>query len=418
LLPLCDLTNTHLSVGQHLHILLRFVKKYSSRNRREFDYVCNKHGDYRTCRSQYGAHNYLSKEDPSPLSFGAILKPGSEAAKAQTKNKRQRAEDGSLPQSKASKYATDMLSGASARSILRQDPGYYLQNKRKIEEYAAMCRVYASQLDKQEWPGPLDYQGTHSQTREIIDWLNSNIKTNRYFRQEQLYISGPKQHYKTTMVRLLRVFLMIYDMPKSEDFYDLYEDDLYDLVLLDEFKGQKKPQDLNEWLQGEDINVRQKGKQSYKKDNLPMIILANWPIYTVYKNLTLEHLEPTMSRLKMIDLESPIDIKGFADALHLIDHPIMKATIVHSGTINDSVSDDRSESLLSTSTDGILPSTTRVIQITSQHNSGSRTTTPSTSLLAEKFKKHRRAPPKFCQSCGQTQDNCRCKFPDDSFINE
>jgi len=363
--------------------------------------------------------NYLSKEDKSPLSYGAILNPGSDSAKAQIKNKRARAEDGSLPQSKASKYATDMLSGASARSILRQDPGYYLQNKRKIEEYAAMCRVYASQLDKEEWPGPLDYQGTHSQTREIIDWLNSNIKCSRHFRQEQLYISGPKQHYKTTLVRLLRVFLMIYDMPKSEDFYDLYEDDLYDLILLDEFKGQKKPQDLNEWLQGEDQNIRQKGKQTYKKDNLPMIILANWPLEQVYKNLTLAHLEPTMSRLKMIDLSSPIDIKGFADALGLTDHPIMKATIVDTGSTNDTAREDRDESLLLTSMDAILPSTTRVIQIApAQHNPSSRTSTPSTSTLAEKFKKHRRAPPKFCQSCGQINDMCRCKFPDDSFINE
>jgi len=368
-----------------------------------------------TVRSQYAVHNYLHKEDPSPLSFGAILNPASAAAKAQTKNKRQREENGSLPQSKASKYATDMLSGATARSILKEDPGYYLLNKRKIEEYAAMCRVYSSIEDKKEWIGPIDYAGESIQTKQIVDWLNLNIKVKRRFRQEQLYLSGPKQHYKTTLIRLLRVFLMIYDMPKGEEFYDLYEDGLYDLILLDEFKGQKKPQDLNEWLQGEDQNIRQKGKQTYKKDNLPMIILANWPMEKVYKNLTLEWLEPTMSRLIHIHLDQPIDIKGFADALGLTDHPIMKATTVVSGPIRDSVSDDRSESPLSTSTDGTQPSTTRVIQIASQHNLSSRTSTPSTSKPAnikvphfKRFMNEKHA--RFCMSCGEL--SCKCKFPD------
>jgi len=363
--------------------------------------------------------NYLSKEDSSPLSFGAILKPGSEAAKAQTKNKRQRAEDGSLPQSKHSKFATDLLSGASTQSILLQDPGFYMQNKRKIEEFASLAAAYALQKSKAGLKEKIVYNGTHSQTQEIVEWLNSNMISERTFRQEQLYISGPKQHYKTTVVNLLEVYCMIYLVPKGEDFYDFYEDNLYNLALLDEYKGQKTLQWLNEWLQGGTMNLRQKGKQYLKKQNLATIILANWPLEVIYHKQSLEKLEPTISRLKMIHLNSPIDIKGFADALGLTDHPIMKATIVATGSIRDYASEDREESLLSTSMDATLPSTTRVIQIApAQHNLSLRTSTPSTSNLAEKFKKHRRAPPKFCQSCGQINDMCRCKFPDDSFINE
>jgi len=375
--------------------------------------VCSKHGDYRPCRTQYGAHNYLSKEDPAPLCYGAILKPGTAVAKGQTKNKRQREEDGSLPQSKASKCANDLLSGASLQSILQQDAGYYLQNKRKIEEFASMCAVYNALKEKIPWPQEIIYKGEDRHTKEIVDWINSNIKCKRRFRQEQLFISGPKRYYKTTMVRLLKVFLMIYDIPKGEDFYDLYEDNLYDLALMDEFKGTKTLQWLNEWLQGEDMNMRQKGKQYYKKQNLPTIIMANHSLQEIYAKAGPSKLEPTESRLKIIDLLQPIDIKGFAEALGLTDHQIMKETTVVSGPINDSVNEDRDESPSSTSTDTTLPSTTRLIQIASQHKGSSRTSTPSTSKPAkitvgskhfQRFMNERT----FCYDCDKRIEHCKC----------
>lgn len=352
--------------------------------------------------------NYIHKEDPSPLSFGAIPKPDSDQARAQIAQKRKRGEDGSLKQSKASKYATDLLSGGSTRSILQQDPGYYLQNKRKIEEFASMCAVYNSIASKQAWPASLKYTGTHPETLEIIEWLSSNIRCERAFRQEQLYISGPKQHYKTTIIRLLKVFLMTYDVPKGEEFYDLYEDGLYDLLILDEFKGQKKLQDLNEWLQGDDMNIRQKGKQYYKRQNLPMIILANWPLPQVYHNLTPEKIEPTMSRLQHVHLNTPIDIRGFAEALGLQDHPITRKTIIPDARRSEESGRDH---LLATSLDSLQSLT--ISDPSTPVQTGSR---PSSSITDrnnfEKFREQRRrekqAVPDFCKSCAEVTTKCKC----------
>lgn len=74
-------------------------------------------------------------------------------------------------------------------------------------------------------------------------------------------------------------------MPLLEDFYDLYDDDLYDLVCLDEFRGQKTIQFLNLWLQGGlPMSVRKKGSQGLKRKNLPMIICSNFALENVYKD--------------------------------------------------------------------------------------------------------------------------------------
>ena len=60
-----------------------------------------------------------------------------------------------------------------------------------------------------------------------------------------------------------------------EDFYCDYMDGCYDVIVLDEFKGQKRIQDLNQWTDGSHFPVKRKGLTPYvKKDNLPFIILS------------------------------------------------------------------------------------------------------------------------------------------------
>ena len=71
-------------------------------------------------------------------------------------------------------------------------------------------------------------------------------------------------------------------MPKDEDFYDGYEDGCYDLVVMDEFKSHKKIQFLNAWCDGQPLPLRQKGCQSVKNDNLPLIVCSNFSIENCY----------------------------------------------------------------------------------------------------------------------------------------
>ena len=81
----------------------------------------------------------------------------------------------------------------------------------------------------------------------IANWLNSSIRVSRPHRSHQMWIKAPPSAGKTTMMsNLERWFkLRVYWWPKDEHWWDGYEDGAYDLIVLDEFKSQKKITDLN-----------------------------------------------------------------------------------------------------------------------------------------------------------------------------
>lgn len=388
----------------HLHIFVRLAKALSTRDRKFFDFVCKKHGNYLTVRSQYGVYNYLTKSDPTPLSHGSVLKPGSAVAKAQSAQKRKRAEDGGNPkQSKASKVASDLLSGASIVSIMRQDPGYYLLNKKKIEEFASMASLWNLKELKPKWT-PINYQGMDQSTKELAEWLNQNIGVTRYFRQEQLYLCGPKQTYKSTLMRLLNQFLMIYDIPKGEDFYDLYEDGLYDLAVIDEFKANKSLQWLNEWLQGGDMNIRKKGAQYYKRKNIPTVIMSNFTLQDVYRNALAKDnniLDPTESRLKMIHLSAPLDIKGLALAMGLQDSDVMRGLVVNQPA--QQIVQDLTDS----HNDGDISDVSVNDTTTNNNNLQVLMQAADQAISAQKLRK--KYGYNFCATCGEQDKHCECK---------
>lgn len=411
----------------HAHVLIRLNKPICTRDRNYFDFVCGyvllttslvvaetltclsspdrKHGNYLVAKSPYAIFNYLHKSDTTPLAHGAILDPSKPLAQQQVEAKKKRISDGgNLTQSKAAKVASDILSGCSLRSLVIQDPAYYMLNKTRIESFYFMSALQRKKDLKLPWPGPLKYMGTDHSTSQIIEWLNSNIKSIRHFRQRQLYVSGPKQYYKTVMVELLKNFLMIYDVPDGEDFYDMYQNDFFDLILMDEFRGQKKIQDLNKWLQGSDLTLRKKGTQFLKEDNPAFIFLSNYSLREVYaKALSRDpnKLDTLESRLLEIQLWRPLDIRGFAEALGLQDSSLMKNLVI--------VEEDPNPY------DAQIMSAPRTIVCVSS-TSSARTidsTNPPTSAIShessvgralESLNRHRR----FCSSCGEKEMLCEC----------
>ena len=109
-------------------------------------------------------------------------------------------------------------------------------------------------------------------------------------------------------------------MPLLEDFYDFYEDENYDLVVLDEFRGQKTIQFLNMWTQGGIMNVRKKGSQTMKTRNLPFIVLSNYPLDLVYKDPS--KIETLKTRFLEIALTEPIDLDN------IVFNPVLKTNTI------------------------------------------------------------------------------------------
>jgi len=252
-------------------------------------------------KSPKGSWDYIHKEDPSPLIYGTPPNfSGSRVAKSTL-------------------FADAILSGASLDKVSELDSGYFMLNKKKIEDFVSFSIMKRARLSLQLLVLPITYFGQHQETQQLIDWLNTNLlcTTPRPFKSPQLYLSSPPNYYKTSLVNALEKRLRVYHMPLLEDFYDFYEDDNFDLVVLDEFRGQKTIQFLNLWTQGGIMNVRRKGSQTMKTRNLPFIVLSNWPLDMVYKDAT--KIETLKTRFLEVALTQPIDLEN------IVFNPVLKS---------------------------------------------------------------------------------------------
>lgn len=274
----------------HLHLLLSYKDKLITRDRHLFDFLVGKHGSYETVRSIKDAVRYVMKEN-NYLTIGNIP-----------------SENGIQKISKSTVVAEMLKSGSTLEQIWEQEPGYFLQNKKKIQELYYWLQSY-HQLKK--LPGikyPISYKGENPQVSLIVEWLNTNLSSSMPFKAKHLYIYGPSNFCKTSLVMKLSSYIAVYDMPMMEDFYDFFVNDRYHLCLLDEFRAHKTVQFLNLWLQGSSMNLRMKGSQYLKTQNLPTIILSNYSLEECYPKLDISKLITLENRLTIIKLEQPIDI--------------------------------------------------------------------------------------------------------------
>lgn len=303
--------------------------------------MCGKHGNYQPARSQYAVRNYLQKEDATPLLFGEVLDPASAPANARPASKRscgktlhtQDTGNRSKPVAKSLAVAQALLSGRSLWETLQEDPGFYLLNGAKIEQFASTVALFTTTRSLLNWPlsrtSPMPAITTNAPTRVVLDWLTTNLFVERPLRTKHLFVSGPSSTGKTTMVELLKLFCRIYLIPKTEDFYDRYRDDLYDLALLEEFKASKPINWLNEWLGGSSMDLRIKCRPAMiKQKNIATIIIAQHPLDRLYhKALEKDQrsLDALKNRLVMVDLENePLDIEILATVLNVRDCSVMK----------------------------------------------------------------------------------------------
>ena len=182
--------------------------------------------------------------------------------------------------------------GMSLRQIHDEMPGFVAANLKKMEQYIATVSNWKKQDDVpplQEfltWVPPGDITSNWSQeTLSVWNALKDNL-TNKGFGRRQLYLHGPTGIGKSTFLQHLMACLRVYVIP-AEDFYDLWDDQLYDLSVMEEFKSQKTIQWFNQWLDGAVMNVRKKGSQALKTNPVPTLVLSNFDINgsDVYPNM-------------------------------------------------------------------------------------------------------------------------------------
>lgn len=273
----------------HLHVVFRMVKKINIRQLDHFDAVAGKHGNYQGARNLKQVLKYVRKSDKEPLEQGPVpTATDMEASNSKT------------PQGEI--IFEKLESGVDLRTIVMEHPSYSMMNLKKMKE----MKTYLSMKTKKTTTKWVHSHSTSMETNDVVQWFRANLGVPRKFKQPQLWLWGPANTRKTSAVFKFMEITRTYIVPK-EEFDDLYSDEDFDMAFLDEFSaGCRKVEFLKMFLQGGPCPIRQKGSQSMKTKDIPVVICSNYhpnELFTDYKEL-----EAMKARLKIIGTQEPLDL--------------------------------------------------------------------------------------------------------------
>ena len=286
-------TEQHQDGSDHLHAVLSFHKQTRT-SFKTLTGLTGKYGNYQPVRKMMDVMKYITK-DGDYISHGVNVDQFLSLMK----------------EKKSTAIAFMCQDGKTLQEINEVAPGFLMMHLDKVKAYLKLQQQFQQQ-DCKLAPGTIQFFSSSPDpaVQALKKWLDLNILAHtRDFKQPQLYLHSVPNKGKTTLImNMIKAGIRVYFMP-YEDFYCTYADDCYDVIVLDEFKGQKRIQDLNQWLDGSQFPVRRKGAPPLiKKDNLPMIILSNYPLAECYK-VPYERLAPLETRLEQIEVDTFIDIQ-------------------------------------------------------------------------------------------------------------
>lgn len=282
----------HQDGNPHIHMVFGFVRKRQFTSPTCGDFLTNQHGNYQTCKNLRKALMYITKADLNFLEKGIVVQEV--IAKHGTK---------------AAAVAKMLLDGKTIRDVNMEFPGFVLTNLRKIECYASFLERTCRKEALLPWTLPC-LIGSCSQSSQIINWLFLNIRKPRPFKQPQLWIHGPPNCGKSSLLMMLSKMLLVYPLPRYESFYDDWEDNYYDLVVIDEYFGSKKVTFLNNFVDGSPLVIPAKGAQRLKTQNIPVVVLSNHSIEMCYRSVPPVALEALNCRFECVELDRFLHIEG------------------------------------------------------------------------------------------------------------
>ncbi len=287
----------------HLHAVIK-MKKRRRIPAEVLDGLTGKHGNYQSARNLLKVISYVVKGNEF-VAFG-INVPAYLAKSIRHKSTKRKISD---------TVAVKLREGSSLEDIDDLLPGYFMLNKRKIQEYFSWVSLKRQRKSKLAWVGiPIGTRYAFVEEQLIMMWLVDNIKKKREFKQKQLWIYGSIGTGKTSLVLWLEKYLSIYWIP-HESFDDRYLDGRYDLAVCDEFKGTRMITWMNEFVQGGTMTLRKKGSQGMKHDNLPVIILSNYSIQESYSEKVSDYAKTSLkARFKEVSIPDG-EVISFYNAL-------------------------------------------------------------------------------------------------------
>ncbi len=92
---------------------------------------------------------------------------------------------------------------------------------------------------------------------------------------------------------------------------DDYDDNDYDLVVMDEFKGQKSITWMNGFTQGSHFPIHRRYEGIMKIKNIPIIVLSNYSIEGAYEKVNMfnpERLNSLKNRFEVVNVVKFINV--------------------------------------------------------------------------------------------------------------
>lgn len=339
--PQCDLTKehaltllrtllgeaegTHYLIGRerhqdghyHLHVFVERTRMIETTRPSYFDLetvdpatggIKVFHPNITSPRDRAAVKSYITKEDTEPLHWP---QDWSWSAPAEKK-------------SKWSEATPLLLEGKSPVDLLKLMPEFVLANLQRVEQAAKFVANVTAQANVPPleeflgWDLPPEFASTQVEPfHSIWNELKGNL-ANMEFGRRQLFLHGATGIGKSTFLQHLMLVVRTYLIP-TEDFYDMWDNGLYDLSVLEEFKGQKPIQWLNQWLDGAQLNLRKKGSQALKTRAVPTLILSNFsPLGSdIYPNMQENvSIQTFRRRLKVFEVDLQT-MRGLTQALRI-----------------------------------------------------------------------------------------------------
>lgn len=315
----------------HLHIFLLFKATLNIKSPVFFDNLATDgttgqtyHANIGRIDSIPGTLDYIRKTDKATLTYGSL--PFHVEENIKSYHKRGHVDKGSGTDSssdssggkkqkntgKCDDIAIQLKGGATFQDLNESHPGFILNNLKKLREYKAFLEEFTTRDHLKPFLG-LTYSGEDATTITIVNWINLNLLQKREHKQAQLYLSGPPNSGKTSLVRMLEEYLSVYWMPFINEYCTGYSDEAYDLVCFDEFSGPNKFKDqpfINQFIEGvNNVQLPNRYAGMYKKKNQPVIILSNFELAANYTNPDIRaQMQARVIEVK-ISKECPIDYK-------------------------------------------------------------------------------------------------------------
>lgn len=285
----------HQDGHNHLHCAIFLKQEYRSSVAADLDVLGGGlHGNYQSMRDEYKwvaycmkGENYVSAHVDVEVWLQAKLDKQS---------------------GKATLIARQIQRGATVDSVALEHPGFFMMNSPKLYGYSSYVQALQARKSVLPWNGAVTPQ-LDGPLHEVSEWLNLNVCQPRGIKQRNLWLwSATPDHGKTTFLDALSHHCRVYHI-STENFYDQYFDDQFDVAVMDEFRGSKQVAFINQWCDGTQMPIPKKGSQYTKFQNIPTIICGNHSIWDSWTTVDALKLATVQSRFLEVELTDFLEVQ-------------------------------------------------------------------------------------------------------------